>query len=191
MNRLFAAALFFATPATAAVLTFDEPSSGPVATFYNPLYVEGGLAFTTPYGEAVWKPGINQGVDNGTQYFINGYSALTITSATGRDFTFSGFDYGQALYSSNATDPLVVTLTLAGGGTQVLTALSTGVFQRLDTAPVKVSSIVIGATSGYFAIDNLTYSLVPEPAVWLSMLVGLIAVGSLSRRRRGAVTTTA
>jgi hypothetical protein len=179
-----ALALMLAAPVAATVITFDEPGSGPVYTSYNPTYRQGGLTFTTPYGEAVWLPIAGQGANNGTNNFINGFSALTISRTRGGDFRFEGLDYGQGLYSSNATDPLVVTLNLAGGGTLIINRTSTGSFQTLHAGSFLVSSVVLGATSGYLSIDNLTVGMVPEPGSWALMLGGFAVIGLTVRKRR-------
>lgn len=190
MKRLLVAALCAATMlsladgAMATVISFDEPTSGPVYVLYSPSYSEASLTFSTTYQTGVWKPGPDQGVDNGTQYLINGYNPLTITKTGGGDFRFNGFDFGQGLYSSNATDPLVVTLNLAGGGSTVINRISTGVFQTLHAGSMLVSSVVVGGTSGYLGLDNVTFGLVPEPESWALMIGGFGLVGAMARRRR-------
>jgi hypothetical protein len=192
MKRLLIAALCAATAlsmagaATATVISFDEPTSGPVYSLFNPSYSEAGLTFSTTYQTGVWKPGPGQGADNGTQYLINGYNPLTITKTGGGDFRFNGFDFAQGLYSSNATDPLVVTLNLAGGGSTIIHKTSTGIFQTLHAGTMLVSSVVVGGTSGYLGLDNVTFGLVPEPASWALMIGGFGLVGAMARRRRSA-----
>ncbi len=186
MKTLLAAAIAIGTvllgsSAPAQVITFDGPAYGPAYVISNSTYKAAGYTFSTSHQEAVWIP-VNQGADNGTQIFVNGYSPLDIARTDGTDFLFHGLDYGQGL-QSGPTDPLAITLNLAGGGTMVYNLTSTQNFQTLHTAPQLVTSVVVGTVSGFVSIDNLIFGVVPEPETWLLMIGGFGLVGAASRRQ--------
>ena len=44
---------------------------------------------------------------------------------------------------------------------------------------------------GFFGLDNLSLTAVPEPSTWAMMIVGFGLVGAAARRRKSAGRTTA
>ena len=192
---LRAACLAGAAMLPATLLPADQAAAQTIATFndiapYTSVYSPGtigdhGLTFATGYYEAVYPASGEQGANDGSRILVNGYSALTITAKNGENFLFDSLEYGQSFFT-NPTDPLTITLNLAAGGTEIFDEISTDSFQTL-TADVMVSSVVVGANSGYVAIDNVTYgatSAVPEPGCLAVFGVGL--AGLLLARRRGS-----
>jgi hypothetical protein len=51
----------------------------------------------------------------------------------------------------------------------------------------KVTSVEVLGYNGYYVLDNVTYSAVPEPSTWALMLAGFGALGFASWRRARAV----
>jgi hypothetical protein len=67
-------------PASATILTFDEPGSGPVGALSTSPYAQAGLTFSNPYSHGVWYSSPDQNAGDGTNVFENRYSDLTITA---------------------------------------------------------------------------------------------------------------
>jgi hypothetical protein len=98
---------------------------------------------------------------------------------------------GNALFSSNIS-PF---LNLAGGGTSAFTAsfnpLNVGVFSGAytflfrDYAP---GGVGIRTYSMTLNLAGNVFDPVPEPASWLTMLLGFGLVGAVARRRGGSIT---
>jgi hypothetical protein len=101
-------------------------------------------------------------------------------------------------YEGGDTLPVGQSITAAMGATsQSYTATPNAIDywvvwepeQLLFTATSTSEDLVFSVTSGYndIGLDAVSLSSgVPEPAAWVSMLIGLGAVGAVLRRRRTA-----
>lgn len=184
-----AAALLVATSgAQAAVIDFEGYADS--LNSLQTVEAIGDLQFVTNFYQYVARDDYAQAVGNarnGTSFFLNGFHGLTITKAGGGGFTLNALDLGRGDYSP---DPLAVTFTFnyAGGGSSTATYNPAGTsFQNLTFALPELTSVTVGATPGYFALDNIQYDAggpVPEPAAWALMIAGFGLAGATLRVRR-------
>jgi len=165
------------TAASAEVVTFTGVPSGVSPTSMT-TYVENGVtvtsldgnfwAFPNP-GELHFDP---EGFGNKTFDFTYAGGAFDVLSF---DITFAessfvaflqGFDQNGALLNSLAVSSTLGTIDVAG-------------FDGVHT-------LRIGNFGSHMSIDNLTISAVavPEPATWMSMLMGFGLVGAALRRAK-------
>ena len=198
-----AAALLCAMPfASAAVLTFNDLPAG--TAFFTSNYQ--GFQFGTNaaatnaffYSNAAT---VNYMPFGGTGNFVavdyqiydnnNPYQGTTAASLSGPQqlitnttpFRFDGAYFsgsdsiGFKLYVGNTVVFTTVTPTPVTPGTTALVPSGYAGF---------VTGVEIFGRQGFYAMDNFTYTLVPEPQTYALMAAGLLAVGGLARRRSGS-----
>lgn len=175
--------LAMSSPATASTtITFDP--SGVVNGEVGSPFSKDGLDFASTFYQGIFNAGDN--ATNGTNYFIYGYSPLTITKTGGGIFTLGNLDLGTSYYAA-ANQDISYLLNLAGGGVSSGVLSLTGSFQNFSFNQ-SVSSVVFGGVNdGYVALDNLTFdvsSAVPEPSTWAFLLFGFAAIGGAMRSKR-------
>jgi hypothetical protein len=197
------AALFvFATGAQAAVITFENDSTG--------IYVSAGGSEAgfdyRPDGAYVINTNGDPGHD-AEGYAVGGGGGIVFTAADSSLFTFGGLDYFA--YDSRGLGSQI--LTVSGWrdgsviGTDFFDLANTSfidwtLFGATNLAGIKLDSLSIqlnagtGANFTYWqSIDNvgLSPSAVPEPATWAMMIVGFGLGGAMLSRRRVAATARA
>ena len=171
------------TAASAEVVTFTGVPHG-VSPTSLATYAENGVtvtsldgnlwAFPNP-GELHFDP---EGFGNKTFDFTYAGGAFDVLSF---DITFAessfvaflqGFDQNGALLNSLVVDSTLGTINVAG-------------FDGVHT-------LRIGNFGSHMSIDNLTISVpVPEPATWMTMLMGFGLAGAALRRSKARLRTQA
>ena len=186
MTVLAAAAMFaLAAPACADILTFDEPEAGTAPDLSTDDYLLKGLTFSGPYQHGVWLPAPDQHARDGSQVFENGYADLTITPTDTPSFILNGFDFGVGIYGNVPSYEVDFILNYLDGSTATMSRTATSEFQHVDFGAAQLTSLVVHASQGYIALDNVRIDGVPEPASWALMLSGFGLVGGILRSSRG------
>jgi len=191
---LIGAAMIFVSPlaAHAATVTFDALPGSNADAFTS--YSEAGFTVTKTAGDLFVGKSFGNPVPNlfGGPLYGSASSTLDIT-AGGLTFNFGSFDFSS---QNGATASYLVTgflnnvsiFSLAntqptGGGFQTINSGTGLLFDRL--------SFVLNTDGTSFNFDNFSGeiggSAVPEPATWLSMVIGFAGLGMALRaaRRRG------
>jgi len=215
-------------------VTFTDPTSG---TTYTNVTAPIGNQLPHPDGVGIvdngftYDPGPQVGADpydlhianqvtavsGGLMYPYNGttiagaHHSSILARADGGSFTLYGFDYaGYVLNGSTYEVPVLVTGTLAGGGTVSQTFSPDSIVDGIGVNPdfqtfnigqgespwrnlVSVTFSIVdpqnitAATQGSFAVDNIGVSSVPEPASVLLFGAGMLGLAWLQRKsfRRG------
>jgi hypothetical protein len=134
-------------------------------------------------------------VSDSTTSIVAGSSPLSFTGSTTGLGSQLGTQYllGTGSFNSNGTTPTGAldnyTFTLSGGAQTFVNAVSqAGGKLRFVIAPndATVAATFAGATNSATAshqVLTLITSAVPEPSTWLSMGIGVIALGTQLRRR--------
>ena len=172
------------TGANAEVVTFTGVPYDAVSPSSMTTYVENGVTVTSLEGNfwAYPNPGeLHFDPDTfGNKIFDFTYSggafnvlSFDITFADSSFVAFlEGFDQNGALLNSLVVSSTLGTINVAG-------------FDGIHT-------LRIGNYGSHMSIDNLTISAaVPEPATWLTMLVGFGLAGAALRRSRARLRTQA
>jgi hypothetical protein len=176
------------TPTQAAVVDFEGSSSSLTELGSWGHKYSNGLNFTTNFYHYTVDPTYNYYLSNGTDYYMSGYYGLTITA--GGLFGISTLDAGLADHTDIVQD---VTFTgyKSGGGTVTQTLrLSPEAFATFTLVGFSnLTSLVIGTTDGYIALDNIFYSSAdsvnqtPIPGA-LPLFASALGLGGLFRYRR-------
>ena len=193
MRLMFAASLALAvaavTPVSAATITFDEPTIGTtVDSFYN----GGGgpnLGVDFQAGDWVVRGGFGQTSQPNFAFSQSGTGFFNI--AGGFVGTLS-FTYG-AFQSTQVTifDGLGGT-----GATLVSTNLASNDVNNFSLVSLSFAgtgqSFQVSGTGATFGFDDVTFdapggSVVPEPGIWLTMILGFGLAGGMLRYRRQPV----
>jgi hypothetical protein len=177
-SALAAVALFTAAPSMAALT----------------LVSGGGCAVTTPNPDATACAGAYAGnlLNNNSIGDIN----LALDALVGGNYTpdvlWSALDPTKAMVSGNGDDPTgTITFLQALSGNVILGVhfgdAGTGlgdrtIFYLLNLAP-GTTSLALN-TQGFSDAVIIPSSAVPEPATWVTMLLGLGAMGFALRRRK-------
>jgi hypothetical protein len=181
--------LFNLISSSAITLTMDELPLQPVngltfsgVTFH---FTVGGLASTDAHYHAA-NGGIGTFVQDPS---LEGNSAGVLTL----DFAVptTGLQFGVARETTGSLSPGLQVSLFDGGlaplgnfsvNTTVLNVFSEGQF----TSPLTIGRAVLTfpnvAGAPRFAIDNLTFAAIPEPAMATLAVLGLLAIGTLRRR---------
>lgn len=166
-------------------------------------YVEANLRFTVvgdPCGTfdsfATWGPTESAFYTGSPALFNNSSTgtAVDITGANGSAFSF--FSIGLAPYLGLFGGSTTVSFvgTVFGGGTvsRVITlpgatnTMSNFTFNNFSNLSSLRLTVTSPAFDPYVQFDNVSVSVVPEPASVVLMAVGLLALGVCARRRRRA-----
>ena len=197
--------LLSASPAAAAVMTFDN-LGGEYASRYS-TYTENGFTFTILNGYAT-KASTGDPTPPGVVSY--GFNNLFELTAGGSAFTFQGF--GLAVQTSFNTIYRIAgtkdgTDVFSYSGSQAGTE-SRFIFQN-SASNLLVDRVTLtfdnyGRVQGASTIDNVSSTLsigtgqpggpavtsaVPEPASWAMMIGGFGLIGGSQRRRRRIVAT--
>jgi hypothetical protein len=128
--------------------------------------------------------------------FGGGFSGGFLDTVTGPRTLTVTFDVAQSAFGFDANalmgDFAVAITTGSGTTTQTFSAggPSPTFFGFSDTSADITSLTIAGSNPTFgFAIDNFTYnanltSAVPEPSIWVMMILGFVGVGFMAHRRR-------
>jgi hypothetical protein len=178
-------------PSTGQALVYDFDSSTPTSLVTGPLVqIKRGAA------DANGAQPANSRV-SGTNYLsvLNGGVATILFSGPVSAFSF---DWGSidtynilTILPFGGTDSIVVpgtTFTNTTANGNQVTPGTNGLFSVTGTAGTLYRGFTLASTGNSFEIDNVSAvsaaSAVPEPAMWLTMILGMGAVGVAMRRRR-------
>jgi hypothetical protein len=189
-----AAALVMPVAAQATVVGFD----GYLSNFQDRRsFASQGLRFTDEapferFGIGVWTTAplqndlVTPNVWNGTPYLL-AYDPFSFAAGNGAVFTIDSYQIALGWYQDVSPKEIGVTYLLAGGGSvsEVLTLANDAfltVTPGLEVLRVRFTGIA--ETEGYVSLDNIAVTgVVPEPAAWAMLALGLAAVGAATRRR--------
>jgi hypothetical protein len=203
MKQLFVASALvalaaFATPAAAAIVTFDATATPALGvTGDGTTYSEAGLTFVSSVGGPGnlhelnhWGEGDAYNADPGGatlfQRFIGSF--LTITRTGGGAFFLAGFDVAD-VYNNGSAGPIVYSWVDGGGAHEGFFNLDADVgLQTLNLNLSGVTSFTLQQSAPYLQIDNVAFetAAVPEPRAWALMILGFGAAGAALRRRPSA-----
>jgi hypothetical protein len=193
-------ALTLPTPADAVVLTFEDIQLGehwdPGFNFYPPL-VSNGFDLRSPGNHFhVLPPSYDYWFPTGgtnTAYIDS--NSLQIKRVDGGLFYLGSFNYSSlrngvtaikisSFLNGNAVDSFFVNSL----GNEMQSGNGIGGFSSLSG----YDTLLFERVSGTFALDNVSLTLgdrsVPEPATWLTMILGFAAIGfGLRRKQRQTV----
>jgi len=192
-----AAMAFVSTPASAAVIDFENlgaTPNGPSLEFERLDFT--GISFTSPSNRITT---ITSG-DNNTRICANAIGCiadLNISfSEVASNFSFdlagantAGISIGEIFFTfgdgSSSSFDLISDTIGAAYSFQDFTSLT-------NISSIRIVADVRADSNGY-SFDNFSFSsaAVPEPATWLSMIVGFGLLGGALRRRPRAARLTA
>lgn len=196
------AAFLLAAAAQGPVTT--ETFEGKAIGYYSPITIPGG---TITYATANIGNGFSGVSDTtlgnlygfnvtpgGTNWF--GFPDFTASAAT---FTFAKPVKAFGFYTTGVQTEFSAMIEVVQlDGTSATYALplnangGTSYFGFVDSTPFTTLKIVQTNQPGFgdaWGIDDVSYAMVPEPAAWAMMIIGLGLVGAAARRRRGAMVT--
>jgi hypothetical protein len=195
LNCLAAAAALglAAAGAGAATIDFNELAS-PGTTMVDPL-TSGGYLFTNNCGSTgsclgVWGTSESAQADPGhAAVFVNhGGTHTTMAQVGGGNFDFYSIDLAD-VYDTGVSSTMNFSFNFAAGGSishavtlDNLKGLQTFVFDQHGLS--SVSWVTTAGDSGWGQFDNINTAAVPEPESYALMLAGLLAIGTLVRRRQ-------
>jgi hypothetical protein len=185
---LFALMTLISCSAGATVVNFEGFS--PLETKFQTI-VDTGFTFTnlnttaTRYGLYGWKTPL-EGADNGSNLMLFSGNHIQVSADNGTAFNLDSLDLGLSWYLSGVSSAQVTLLGhLSSGGTSFSEYTITPVFNTFSPGWSNLLSLEVSVTGalGYVALDNLQVTAVPEPGIAWMLLSGLLAAGSLARRR--------
>ncbi|MBT9459267.1 MAG: VPLPA-CTERM sorting domain-containing protein [Burkholderiaceae bacterium] len=174
--------------ASATVISFDNLAGLQGSTFTS--YVESGFTVESLLGK--WLVAKNYGAPVPDIFSGKGWGTASASiEVTGGMFTFGSVDLsanlGNASYTFEGSLGGVSQFTQSGvrscGGCNGLFATIGSSFSSVVIDSLKISITGLGSS---YNVDNInvTAQVVPEPATYGLMLAGLLAVGTIARRRR-------
>jgi PEP-CTERM motif len=180
--RASMAALFIfgaAGAKAATVITFDSLSTYETVT--TQYLAEGALfggapyVLTAPYYDYFDYPPFSE-----PNVIVSDSGEVDITAVGGRFASFgawatTGTELTETAY--DASNNVVATVSLSEN-------LGTNAFLNIAGDIARVS---FTGEADYFTLDNVTYTLVPEPSTWAMMLLSFASLGYVASRRRPAV----
>jgi hypothetical protein len=185
----FAAAMGLAASASAATttVTFNGIAPPGEATETGPFTLDG-AKFTSP-GSYLYiiDPG-----RYGSAYPDGGFlswdygpdDSNTLVISLPAEVYSGSFDFGGLF------GPITATLTFNGSTYTIASNNSIAGTAMLDwygfssTTPISTVTLVFPDFPNYDALDNFSYTTVPEPAIWAMMIAGFSALGWLLGRSR-------
>src|SRR3984893_4714942 len=190
-----------AAKAQTALFIYNDNSGVPNAGTYTP-----GSSFTFSINLAFTPGGSIANLDGLSYWFTQGSPAsptpfaITLRDVTGSQFTDLQTDpltYPQNLNPTNANDlgaAIPVNQSAVGAGTYFvanitvsipLNAPTTGTFVISNTTSGGKTSVISDSFGHTFAIPEADYTItmIPEPATWLTPVLGLTALLLAQRRR--------
>jgi hypothetical protein len=181
-SLLFAAAATIAAPASATVLTFDDVGvDGSVPAHYGGLDWSASDWFVFGGPEDPYTP--HSGDFRAVSGFDDPDAATIISFARPSLFQgawFSGLDGATVTFMLYRAGALIATSATLDPS-DVPQFLSSGFTGLVDQV------VIASPGQGSFAMDDFTFSAVPEPSIALLMLAGAAGIGVVRRRR---ATTT-
>lgn len=171
----------------AVVVTFDNPAGDSIRNAVVPSFSNQGLTFTSSGTfMGIWNLSPNSNGTNSNVFagFDTG-DFETITRTGGGNFSLYSFDMTISWYDTNPLE--VVTIN----GSPIVLAQGLNTF-NFGTNFENISSVVITgvpSNTGYWSLDNIVYSAVPEPATWAMLILGFFGIGATLRSSRRKVAT--
>lgn len=205
LAAVFAAGLIAAGPASAALVTFETPTSfGSINHHYDGGTDSGGLTGTY---HGIWFNGDALAVQNDElgPYFSNAPSPLGVMAPVGADATMNvaaGFAGVASLYYSSI-EAAIVNIWSGYDGTGSLlgafnltnnaqTACSDSPYCNWSLASFDLGSdvarsITFGSAASIAGFDDVQVEVVPLPAALPMLAFGLAGMGAFMRRRKQAL----
>ena len=148
-------------------------------------YSEGGLTFTAAFLEH-WGQNDTANADpGGATLYHAAAGPMVTTQVGGGSFNLTSFALAEADNNFDVVTPTDISFSYTDGGgvhNSILTIDATPGLQTYVLNRPGITSFTLDGVE--FQIDNVVFTPVPEPAAFGMLLAGLLAVGTLARRRR-------
>jgi hypothetical protein len=173
--------LFTSISSYANVVTFDDANSNSVVNTVVSSFSDGGLTFTSHGSDmGVWDNTTPN--SNGTNSLIfSGFNVgdyISITRTGGGLFSLNSIDATLSWYDSNRSE----VITVNGSPITLIQGMQTFSLGLNNVTQVDITGVP--SNVGYWAMDNVNVTAVPEPSTYAFFLAGLGFIGLVACRRK-------